>query len=129
MQTDSDGIRKKISAMRYVIAIQAPMERRRRCLVPIALAAIGFVSFSTVPAERQQQAVGTVHANGQRYFVWPIWSQPLSRSAIEAFLNHPALIDGELEKLGQLKIIEIFRARRVANGKLINVSRASPVGS
>ncbi len=91
------------------------------------LAAIGFVSFSAVPAERQMRAVGAIREDGEWFFVWPIWLQPLSRVGVEALLNHPALLHGHRGELHLLGVVEIFRARRIANGKFINVTRARPV--
>ena len=92
------------------------------------LAAIGFLSFSTTPGERQMGTVGALRENGEWYFVWPIWLQPLSRRCIEVLLNHQALLDGDLDKVRQLGVADILRARRVANGKFMNVARAKPVG-
>jgi len=91
------------------------------------LAAMGFLSFSTTPGERQIGTVGALRENGEWFFVWPIWLQPLSRSCIEALLNHPSLLDGDLKTLRYLGVAEIYRARRVANGKfmIMNVARAA----
>ncbi len=90
------------------------------------LAAIGFLSFSTAPHARRMQAVGATRESGEWFFVWPIWLRPLSRAGIEALLAHPALFEGDRSKLRLLGAGEIFRARRVANGQLINVARARP---
>ena len=95
------------------------------------LAAIGFLSFSVVPTERQTErqmrAVGVVRKDGDWVFVWPIWLRPLSRAGIEALLAHPALLEGDRSKLRLLGVAEIFRACRVANGKFMNVAPARPV--
>jgi hypothetical protein len=93
------------------------------------LAAVGFLSFSTTPGERQMGTVGAMRENGEWFFVWPIWLQPLSRSCIEALLNHPALLDGDLRTLRPLGVAEIYRARRIANGKFLSVARGRPVGA
>jgi hypothetical protein len=93
------------------------------------LAAIGFLSFCTAPGEYQIKALGTVRDNREWYFVWPIWRSRLSRACVEALLNHPALLDGELNKVRHLGVVEIYRATRVANGKYMNVTRARPVAS
>jgi len=89
------------------------------------LAAIGLLSFSTAPGERLQ-VLGATREDGQWVFVWPIWLQPLSRHGIEALLAHPDLLKGDLNRLGPLDVAEIFRARRIANGKFMNVARARP---
>lgn len=93
------------------------------------LAAIGFLSFSTAASERGVQSVGAVRENGEWFFVWPIWLPRLSRTGIEALLAHPELLSGERSRLQLLGVAEIFRARRVANGKFMNVARARPVES
>jgi hypothetical protein len=52
---------------------------------------------------------------------------PLSRACIEAFLNHPDVLEGRLSELRALGVAQIFRAYRVANGKYMNVTRARPI--
>ena len=91
------------------------------------LAVIGFLSFSTAPHANRMQAVGATRESDEWFFVWPIWLRPLSRAGIEALLAHPALFEGGRNKLRLLGVDEIFRARRVANGKFMNVTRARPV--
>jgi hypothetical protein len=91
------------------------------------LAAVGFLSFSTAASERGVQSVGAVREKNEWFFVWPIWLPRLSRVAIEALLAHPNLLKGEGARLQLLGVAEIFRARRVANGKFMNVARARPV--
>jgi hypothetical protein len=93
------------------------------------LAAVGFLSFSTAPGERDIQAAGAVHENNEWSFVWPIWRPRLSRAGIEALLAHPDLLKGNLSRLQLLGVTEIFRTRRIANGKFMNVTRARPVGA
>jgi hypothetical protein len=88
------------------------------------LGAIGFLSFFTVPTEHQMRAVGAIREDGEWLFVWPIWRPRLARAGIEALLNHPALLQGDRGKLRLFGVAEIFRARRVANGKFMNVARA-----
>ena len=89
------------------------------------LAAIGFLSFPTVPREGRISSPGTAY-DLETYFVWPIWTTPLSRGCIEALLNHPSILGGNLSKVRLLGAAEIFRAWRVANGKYMNVTRARP---
>jgi hypothetical protein len=91
------------------------------------LAAIGFLSFSTASGGRRIAAIGAVRDDEGWGFRWPIWSQPLSRQGIEAFLVHPDLAAGDLRALHTLGILDIQCARRVANGKFMNVTRAQPV--
>lgn len=93
------------------------------------LAAIGFLSFSTASRAKRMKALGAVRDDVEWFFVWPIWRPRFSRVAIEALLAHPELLSGERSKLQLLGVVEIFRARRVANGKFMNVTRARPAES
>jgi hypothetical protein len=91
------------------------------------LAAIGFLSFATAPGERRMTALGARRGErGSWEFLWPIWSQPLSRTTIEALLAHPCLVKDDWRELGKLGVSEVYRARRIANGKFMNVTRAAP---
>lgn len=92
------------------------------------LAAIGFLSFACVPGTRFM-ARGSGRDDDGVYFVWPVWTQPLGRRSIESLLSHVDLIGGRLDRLAPLGIAEIYRARRIANGKFMNVSRAMPFRS
>ncbi|MCC6779309.1 MAG: hypothetical protein IT537_22240 [Hyphomicrobiales bacterium] len=91
------------------------------------LAAIGFLSFATVPGERRMSALGARRGKrGGWEFLWPIWSEPLSRTAVETLLAHPDLAKDDWRALSKLGVIEVYRARRIANGKFMNVTRAVP---
>jgi hypothetical protein len=90
------------------------------------LAAIGFLSCPTAPGERRMTAVGALRDDEGWGFAWPIWSEPLSRPGIEAFLAHPDLVRGALRSLRVLGVLEVQRARRISNGKFMNVTRARP---
>ena len=92
------------------------------------LAAIGFLSFASVPGTRFMTR-GSGRDDDGTYFVWPVWTQPLSRRSIECLLSHGDLIGGRLDRLAPLGIAEVYQARRIANGKFMNVSRAMPVRS
>lgn len=90
------------------------------------LAAIGLLSFACVPGARLL-ARGSGRDDDGVYFAWPVWTQPLGRRSLESFLSHADLLGGRLDKLAPLGIAEVYRARRIANGKFMNVSRAMPV--
>ncbi len=90
------------------------------------LAAIGFLSFSTVAGTQRMKIVGTVRSDREWRFIWPIWLTRLSRAGIEALLAHPDLLDGDRAKLRVMGVAEIFRARRVKNGNYSSVTRARP---
>jgi hypothetical protein len=90
------------------------------------LAAIGLLSFACVPGARRLMARGAGRDDDGVYFTWPVWTQPLSRPSIEKLLSHRDVIDGRLGGLALLGVAEVYRARRVANGKFMNVTRAVP---
>ncbi len=91
------------------------------------LAAIGFLSCATTPRERRMTVVGAFRDDEGWGFAWPIWSEPLSRCAIEAFLAHPALMHRAPLDLRVLGVQEVQCARRISNGKYMNVTRARPI--
>jgi hypothetical protein len=92
------------------------------------LAAIGFLSFACAPGAHLM-ARGSGRDDDGVYFAWPVWTRPLGRRSIETFLSHADLLAGRVDKLAPLGIAEVYRARRIANGKFMNVSRAMPVRS
>jgi hypothetical protein len=89
------------------------------------LAAIGFLSFVIAPRERRAAALGAFHDDEGWSFVWPIWSVPLSRGAIEVLLAHPEVLKGNSELMVKLGVVEILGASRIANGKFMNITRAA----
>jgi hypothetical protein len=92
------------------------------------LAAIGLLSYACMPARRGQRPLAAgVTSEGELAFVWPLWRSALSRIAIERLLSHPHLIDPQPHKLTGLGVVELYRARRVSNGKFMNITRAVPV--
>jgi len=92
------------------------------------LATLGFLSFPSVPAVRATTR-GVERGSEGVSFVWPVWSTPLSLSGIESLLSHPALVDGDVARLKSFGVEEIYRARRISNGKFMNVARAAPVAT
>jgi len=91
------------------------------------LAAVGFLSYPTSPTAARVVARGTARNRRDWYFVWPIWSSPTCLAGVEALLGHPDLVRGKLDRLRPLGVEEIYRARRIANGKFMNVTRAMPM--
>jgi hypothetical protein len=66
-------------------------------------------------------------SDGALEITWPIWSVPASLAAIQALLGHPALVSSDEGGTRHLGVIERRRARRVANGKFMNFTRAEVV--
>jgi hypothetical protein len=129
---DADGFRwDPEEDQRYAMRFSDPSSEGAAPTVHGAnrLAAIGFLSFPTAPRERRMAAAGAVHDEKGWGFAWPIWSEPLSRFAIEAFLAYPDLMRSETRDLRVLGVEEVRYARRISNGKYMNVTRAQPVGS
>ncbi len=93
------------------------------------LAAIGLLSFPCMPGLRRLTAPGVARDREGISFIWPVWRPDLSLRAIEALLSHPGVVAGRLEKVRALGVADILRARRVANGKFMNVTRASSFAS
>ncbi len=91
------------------------------------LAAIGLLSFPCMPTKRRLRAAGSDRTEEGVVFLWPIWTSPFTRRSIEDLLVHPALLRGDRQALAAFSVREIFRARRIANGKFMNVTRATPV--
>jgi hypothetical protein len=58
---------------------------------------------------------------------WPIWTRAASLAAIQAMLGHPGLVSGEADRMLHLGVVERRRARRIANGKFMNFTRAEVV--
>jgi hypothetical protein len=129
---DADGFRwDPAEDQRYAMRFGDPSKEGAALTVHGAnrLAAIGFLSCATAPNERRLAAVGAFHDEEGWGFAWPIWSEPLSRCAIEAFLTHPDLVVGNPQALRVLGVLEVRCARRISNGKFMNVTRATPTES
>jgi hypothetical protein len=77
------------------------------------------VRFLTLGAE--------VGADGGLQISWPIWTTATSLTSIQAMIGHPGLIADNSAGLRHLGVIERRRARRVANGKYMNFTRAEVV--
>jgi hypothetical protein len=91
------------------------------------LAALGFLTYACAPSASGPAVPGVTRDREGVSFVWPLWTAPLTLSAIEALLSHPEVIRGDLERVRPLGIVEILRARRIPNGKFMNVTRAMPL--
>lgn len=91
------------------------------------LAALGFLSFACFPGQRRMNSRGVVRDSGSE-FVWPLATSPASLASYEALLAHPDVLAGNVENLRRLGVGEVMRARRVSNGKFVNVSLGRPSG-
>jgi hypothetical protein len=90
------------------------------------LASVGLLSFPCAPGGRRPGVPGVQRARGgDLFFVWPVWTEPMSLFGVERLLAHSDLVrgSGDLRALG---VAEVYAARRVSNGKFMNVTRAVP---
>lgn len=85
------------------------------------LAAVGLLSFPCVAGEYVLEAVGSLRAEGTRHYLWPIWTEPLTLAGIETLLMHDLAAMGSPER-SAFGIAQVMRARRVSNGKFMNVT-------
>jgi hypothetical protein len=65
--------------------------------------------------------------DGGLEITWPIWDRPASLQGVQALLAHPALVGAAGDGLRPLGVVERRRARRIANGKFMNFTRAEVV--
>ena len=65
--------------------------------------------------------------DGSLEITWPIWDRPASLQGVQALLAHPALVGEAGEELQRFGVVDRRRARRIANGKFMNFSRAEAV--
>ncbi len=96
------------------------------------LAAIGLAALPGAAVSRRRGTrfltLGTdLDDRGATIVTWPIWAAPASLAAIQAMLAHPALVAQEEDGLRHLGVVERRRARRIANGKFMNFTRAERV--
>lgn len=111
---------------RYALRASNPSDEGAASTVHGAnqLATLGLLSFTVFPRTRHQQTRGIGWSKAGVDFVWPVWSEPLTRRTIEHLLDHQGILAGDIEKMRPLGVMEIYRARRIANGKFMNVARA-----
>jgi hypothetical protein len=133
-QDDADGFRwDPEEDQRYALRLDDPSRAGAAPTVHGAnrLAAIGFLSFTCVPRssnfcappQTRPSTPGAIRTGKDVKFVWPLWRPALALYAIELLLSHPHVLGGRLEKVRHLGVADIVEARRVANGKFMNVTR------
>lgn len=90
------------------------------------LAAVGLLSFPCVPAVKDVKVPGANRHDGGIVFVWPVWSEALSLAGIHRLMSHPEVIEFRRTAVRPLGVAEIYVARRVNYGQIMNVTRAVP---
>jgi hypothetical protein len=129
---DADGFRwDPADDQRYALRFDDPSDAGAAPTVHGAnrLAVLGFLSFACCPGSHQMSVRGCVADREGVSFVWPVWTEPLSLKSIERLLSFDAVLQGRLEELRPLGIVEVYRARRVSNGKFMNVTVGQPAGA
>jgi len=89
------------------------------CLPGAAVMRRRGVRFLTLGAE--------IAGDGALSITWPIWDRPSSLSAIQSLVGHTGLVSDRVDELRRFGVIERRRARRIANGKFMNFTRAEVV--
>jgi hypothetical protein len=126
---DADGFRwDPEEDQRYALRFDDPSRAGAAPTVHGAnrLAAIGFLSYGCAPRSDRLGVPGVVRDREGFRFVWPLWTVPLSLLGIEALLSHPDVLGGRLDEVRAYGVAEIMTARRISNGKFMNVVRAVP---
>ncbi len=115
---------------RHALRFREPSKEGARTEIgAMRLAAAGFLSMMTCPAGRNLVTKGVVRtAANELYFVWPLWTVPLTREAIEVLLGHPAVLTEHPDPrwLVALGVAEVMRAARVRAGKYTSIGRGEP---
>jgi hypothetical protein len=88
------------------------------------LAAIGLLSFPCVAGERTLEAVGSLRVDGTRHYIWPIWTEALALPEIETLLTCD-LAGLPVADRAAYGVVQVMRARRISNGKFMNVTWAA----
>lgn len=126
---DADGFRwDPEEDQRYALRFDDPSGAGAALTVHGAnrLASIGFLSFGCAPRNDQLGVPGVVRERAGLRFVWPLWTVPLSLRGIEALLSHTEILAGRIDAVRAYGVAEIMTARRISNGKFMNVTRAVP---
>jgi hypothetical protein len=156
---DADGFRwDPEEDQRYALRFGDPSRAGAASTVHGAnrLAALGLLSFPFAPSTKEPNVPAVTRGAGI-VFVWPVWTEPLSRHGIERLMSHPDVLGVTAQagrgepvesRLGEpvrpstssiraapgrtprdlhpLGVAEVYAARRVANGKFMNVTRGVP---
>jgi len=93
------------------------------------LAAVGLAALPVAPEIRAGRVRPTIPGGAfdrQGFsFAWPVWRDPAPLSAVRGLLAHP-----DLRRPGELRHLSVaftFVARRIANGKFMNFTRAEAI--
>jgi len=113
---------------RYALRFDDPSEAGAAATVHGAnrLAALAFSCLTCAPRRDAPGVAAVRRRRGAIEFVWPVWEIALDLGAILSLIAHPDVVEGRLERVRALGVREIYRARRVANGKFVNVTWAQP---
>jgi hypothetical protein len=81
------------------------------------LAMESLICFPTVPLGGALQTTGFQRLEQDWVVQWPIWTPRLSLATLQSLLTHPALAEPRAPELQGLGVVEVFRARRLTEGR------------
>jgi hypothetical protein len=84
----------------------------------------------TIPVKTRLETTGFTQYKGQgTIWSWPLWDVPLGLDEIRSVLSHPMLKNETPDRHALLAIgvIEIYRCRRITQGKYRNFTPAQPI--
>lgn len=84
----------------------------------------------TIPVNTRLETTGFIQHKGQgTIWSWPLWDTPIGLDEIRSVLSHPMLKNEMPDRHALLAIgvIEIYRCRRITQGKYRNFTPARPV--
>ncbi|MCL6443372.1 MAG: hypothetical protein K6T83_07940, partial [Alicyclobacillus sp.] len=91
------------------------------------LAALGLSALTVAPRARGTRVraviLGGLYKDGEFTFAWPIWSKPITLSAVRGLLGHPGL--RQKDGLKHLGVDFVLVAKRIQVARLMNFTRAS----
>ncbi len=83
----------------------------------------------TIPVKTRLETTGFTQHKGQgTIWSWPLWNTPIGLDEIRSLLSHPMLMNETPDRHALLAIgvMEIYRCRRITQGKYRNFTPAQP---
>ncbi len=84
----------------------------------------------TIPVKTKLETTGfTQHKGHGTHWSWPLWNTPIGLDEIRSLLSHPMLQSETPDRRSLLAmgVMEIYRCRRITQGKYRNFTPAQPV--
>lgn len=123
-----------VEDQRYALVWNAPQDTAKKqvkfMLGANALALEAMVFFPVMPGRTSASTTGFYRPGKQEYFIWPIWTHPVSLDVVRSLLSLRALRQYPPDRgaLALRGIAEIYRSQRIASSKYYkNFTPAEPV--